>query len=126
MTTQAKKILSTAEVAARFDALAQAEKWFEIQDELFAENVKSIEPAHSPYMSNAEGKAAVRKKGEHFVSRIRAAHKLHTTPSVISAHHFAVGREMDLVVEGLGDVKINQIMLYEVKDGQIVAEQFFY
>ena len=33
---------------------------------------------------------------------------------------------MDLTVQGLGRIQINQIMLYEVKDGQIVLEQFFY
>ena len=42
-----KKALTTQQVAERFNQLAQEEKWFEIQDELFAENVKSIEPSTS-------------------------------------------------------------------------------
>jgi hypothetical protein len=29
-------------------------------------------------------------------------------------------------VRGLGRIKMDEIMLYEVKDGQIVSEQFFY
>ena len=62
MTTATTTLLTTAEVAARFYELAQKEKWFEIQDELFADNVKSIEPFNSSYFKNAEGKAAVRKK----------------------------------------------------------------
>ncbi|HZI23909.1 MAG TPA: SnoaL-like domain-containing protein, partial [Chryseolinea sp.] len=40
--------------------------------------------------------------------------------------HFTVGREMDITVAGHGRIQINEIMLYEVKDGQIVLEQFFY
>lgn len=56
------KTMTTKEVAARFNELAQKEKWFEIQDELFANDVRSIEPPTSPYLKNAEGKAAVRKK----------------------------------------------------------------
>lgn len=114
------------EVALRFNELAQQEKWFEIQDELFVENVKSGEPSNSPYFKNAEGKAAVRKKGEDWVKRIEAVHRLHTTEPVIGGNHFAVGREVDITVQGLGRIKIDEIMLYEVKDSKIVSEQFFY
>ena len=114
------------EVAARFEELAQQEKWFEIQDELFAENVRSIDPANSPYLGYAEGKAAVRKKGKDFVDRIEAVHRMYTSKPLVSGSHFAVGREMDITVAGHGRIQINEIMIYEVKDGQIVLEQFFY
>ena len=124
--TTSKATMTTQEVAARFDELAQQEKWFEIQDELFADNVKSIDPPNSPYFKYAEGKAAVRKKGEDFVKRIEAVHRMYTTDPVVGGNHFAVGREMDINVQGLGRIQINEIMLYEVKGGQIVSEQFFY
>jgi hypothetical protein len=117
---------TTKEVAARFSDLAKEEKWFEIQDELFAENVKSIEPSHSPWLKNAEGKAAVRSKAEAWVSRIEAAHHRSTTEPVVAGNHFVVGREVDITVKELGRIQINQLMLYQVKDGRIVSEQFFY
>jgi predicted ester cyclase len=44
----------------------------------------------------------------------------------VGGNHFAVGREMDITVKGFGRIKMDEIMLYEVKDGQIVSEQFFY
>lgn len=121
-----KTALTTTEVAARFNELAQQEKWFEIQDEFFADNVRSIDPPNSPYMGHAEGKAAVRNKGEEFVKKIREVHGAYTSQPVIGGNHFAVGREVDITVEGFGRIQIDQIMLYEVKDGQIVLEQFFY
>lgn len=124
--TTVQTALTTQQVAARFHELAQQEKWFEIQDELFADHVKSVEPAHSPYLGYAEGKAAVRKKGEDFVKKIRAAQNLYTSEPIVTGHHFAVTREKDLTVEGFGNIQIHQIMLYEVKNGQIVLEQFFY
>lgn len=117
---------STREVATRFNELAQQEKWFDIQEELFSENVRSIDPTNSPYMGYAEGKAAVRKKGEDFVKGIEAFHGASTTVPVVGGNHFAVGREMDITVQGFGRIQMNEIMLYEVKDGQIVSEQFFY
>ena len=118
--------LTTQQVAERFNELAQQEKWFEIQDELFADNVKSIDPPNSPYFRYAEGKANVRKKGEDFVSRVTEAHKRYTTTPIVSGNHFAVGREVDITVQGFGRIQINEIMLYEVKNGEIVSEQFFY
>lgn len=126
MTTQQTKVLTTQEVAARFNELAQQEKWFEIQDEFFADNVRSIDPADSPYFGYAEGKADVRKKGEDFVARIEAVHKAYTSEPIVTGNHFAVTREKELTVQGHGRIQINEIMLYEVKDGQIVLEQFFY
>jgi hypothetical protein len=125
MTTQ-QKVLTTQEVATRFNELAQQEKWFEIQDDFFAENVKSIDPPGSPYFGYAEGKAPVRKKGEDFVKRIEALHSAYTSEPLVAGNHFTVGREIDITVQGHGRIQINQIMLYEVKDGQIVLEQFFY
>jgi hypothetical protein len=118
--------LTIHEVAARFNELASQEKWFEIQDELFAENVKSIEPANSPYFTNAEGKAIVRKKGEDWVKRITAAHGRFTSEPVVGGSHFAVSRNVDITVQGHGRIQINELMLYEVKWGKIVLEQFFY
>jgi hypothetical protein len=71
--TANSKVLTTQEVAARFNELAQQEKWFEIQDEFFAENVKSIDPPNSPYFGYAEGKSPVRKKGEDYVKTDRGS-----------------------------------------------------
>jgi len=124
--TANKTTMTTEEVAARFNELAQQEKWFEIQDEFFADNVRSIDPPHSPYFGYAEGKAAVCKKGEDFVKKIRDFHGAYTTPPIAGGNHFAVGRSMEITAEDFGRIKIDQVMLYEVKDGQIISEQFFY
>src|ERR1700677_1617094 len=106
MINETKKVLTTQEVAARFNELAQQEKWFEIQEEFFAEDVKSIDPVNSPYMGYAEGKTAVRKKGEDFVKKIEAFHGAHTTQPVVGGNHFSVGRGMDITVQGFGRIKM--------------------
>lgn len=121
-----QKAYTIHEVAAVFNELAQQEKWFEIQDQLFADDVKSIDPENSPYFGYAAGKDNVRKKGEDFVKRIESFHGAHTTEPVIGGNHFAVGREMDITVQDFGRIQINEVMLYEVKEGKIVSEQFFY
>ena len=76
--------LTVNEVARRFHELAQAEKWFEIQDELFAEDVRSIEPPTATGLPNAQGKAAVRKKGETLLSQVEAVHRAFTSAPVVA------------------------------------------
>jgi ketosteroid isomerase-like protein len=118
--------MTTQEIAARFDELAQKEEWFQIQDELFADDAKSIEPAHAQYLKSAEGMVAIRKKGEDLMSQVEALHRAYTSAPIVTGNHFAVVRETDLTVKGAGRVKLDQIMLYEVRDGKIISEQFFY
>jgi len=119
-------MLTTSQVADRFNELAQQEKWFEIQDEFFADNVKSIDPPNSPYFGNAEGKAAVQNKGKEFVSRIEAVHKAYTSEPLVTGNHFVVIREIDITVRPHGRIQMNELMLYEVEAGKIILEQFFY
>lgn len=119
-------VMTTQQVAARFNELAQQEKWFEIQEELFADDARSIDPDSSPWFGRAEGKAAIRKKGEDVVKGIVGVNKLFTTEPLVWGDHFAVGRDQDTMHKDFGRMQISQIMLYEVKDGKIVLEQFFY
>ncbi|MGC4103818.1 MAG: hypothetical protein QM738_20960 [Ferruginibacter sp.] len=77
-------------------------------------------------MGYAEGKASVRKKGADFVQKIEAFHSGSTTAPVVSGTYFAVGRKMDVTVQGFGRIQLNEVMLYQVKDGRIISEQFFY
>lgn len=121
-----EKAYTIHEVAAQFNILAQEEKWWDIQDQLFSDDVKSIDPAGSPYFGYAEGKAAVRKKGEEWVSKIEAAHRRFTTEPIVAGNYFAVGREVDITVKDFGRIQLNELMVYEVKDGKIISEQFFY
>jgi len=124
------KVMTTQEVANRYHELATQGKWFEIQDELFADDVRSVEPADAPiryrYLRSAEGKANVRKKAEEWVSRVEAVYNQYFTEPVVGGNHFALGWGIDADVASLGRRKIDEIMLYEVKDGRIVLEQFFY
>ena len=125
MTTN-KNMYPNQELVDRFYELAQKELWFQIQDELFGDNVKSVEPSNSKYLQNAEGKDAVRKKGEDWVKKIEEVHKTNTSQSVIGGNFFSIGREMDITVKGIGRIQIEEIIIYEVQDGKIVLEQFFY
>jgi len=122
----AEKTLTTSEVAARFNELAKEGNWNKIQDELFAENAVSIEPPNSPGLQSVEGLPAIRQKGKQFEEMVEEMHGGYSSDPLVTGNHFAVAMGMDVTMKGAGRVKMDEIALYEVKDGKIVKEQFFY
>ena len=72
------------------------------------------------------GTGAIRQKGEDWVKRITAVHRLTTTAPSVGGDHFAVGREVDITVDELGRIQMQELMVYRVQEGRIVSEQFIY
>jgi len=118
--------MTTKDVANRFNELAQTGQWQQIQDELFAENAVSIEPEHSQGMRSAQGMDAIRNKGKQFGEMVEEMHGGFSNEPQVAGNHFAVAMGMDVTMKGQGRMKMDEIAVYEVKDGKIVKEQFFY
>ena len=122
----AEKNLTTTEVANRFNVLAKEGKWDQIQDELFADNARSIEPPGSPGLQSVEGLAAIKEKGKQFGEMVEEMHGGYSSDPLVAGNHFSVAMGMDVTMKGMGRTKMDEIALYEVNDGKIVKEQFFY
>lgn len=127
MSTQ-EAVMTTQDVANRFNELAQTGQWDKIQDELYANNAVSIEPAHAAAMGlpNAEGMEAIKKKGKAFNEMVEEMHGGYSTAPVIGGNFFSIGMGMDVTMKGVGRTKMDEVAVYEVKDGKIIKEQFFF
>jgi len=125
MLTQ-ESVMTTQDVANRFNELAGSGQWDQIQNELFADNAVSIEPANSPGMQSVEGLDAIREKGKQFGEMVEEMHGGYSKDPQVAGNHFAVAMGMDVTMKGQGRMKMDEIAVYEVKDGKIVKEQFFY
>ncbi len=127
MSTQ-EAVMTTQDVANRFNELAQTGQWDKVQEELYADNAVSIEPAHAAAMGmvNVDGLEAIKKKGEAFNQMVEEMHGGYSTPPVVGGNFFSVGMGMDVTMKGMGRSKMDEIAVYEVKDGKIVKEQFFF
>jgi hypothetical protein len=121
-------VMTTQEVATRFNELAQTGQWDKVQSELYADNAVSIEPesAAAMGMSNAEGLEAIKKKGEAFNQMVEEMHGGYSTEPVVAGNHFTVAMGVDCTMKGMGRSKMDEIAVYEVKDGKVVKEQFFF
>lgn len=121
-------VMTTQDVANRFNEMAQTGQWQKIQEELYADNCVSIEPPHAAAMGmgNAEGIEAIRKKGEAFGAMVEEMHGGYTTAPVVSGRFFSVAMGMDVTMKGAGRLNLDEVAVYEVKDGKIIKEQFFF
>ena len=119
-------VMTTKEVADRLSQLFKEYKWKEALDELFSQDAVSIEPAHSPGLQTVEGLDNIKKKGDQFNEMVEEMHGGWVGEPVVGGNYIAVAMGMDVTMKGAGRMKMEEICLYEVKDGKIVKEQFFY
>lgn len=119
-------VMTTQEVANRLSELFKEGKWMEAQEELFSKDAVSIEPPHAQGIQTVEGIDNIRKKAETWNAMVEEMHGGWAGEPIVGGNHIAVAMGMDVTVKGAGRMKMEEICLYEVKDGKIVKEQFFY
>ncbi|HEX5168195.1 MAG TPA: nuclear transport factor 2 family protein [Cyclobacteriaceae bacterium] len=124
MTTK-EKTMTTQEVANRFYELAQAGKFDLIQEELYDENVKSVEPSHSNWQ-NVQGLDNVKDKAKQWNAMVEEMYGGYTNAPQIAGDFFVCTMGMDVKVKGQPRMKMDEVAVYKVKDGKIVLEHFFY
>ena len=125
MTTEVA-IMTTQEVANRLAELFKENKWEQAQDELFSNDCESIEPPHSQGLQTAIGKAAIKQKAVDFNSMVEEMHGGWVSDLLVGGNYISCAMGMEATMKGMGRTKMEEICVYEVKNGKIVKEQFFY
>jgi hypothetical protein len=125
MATQ-EAVMTTQDVANRLHELFNEGKWQEAQEELFTEDAESIEPPKAQGVQSVKGLDAIKKKGQQFNEMVEEVHGGYVSDPIVAGNHIAFAMGMDCTYKGMGRQKMDEIAVYEVKDGKIVKEQFFY
>ena len=119
--------MKTEEVARRLVALCREAKWEVAQKELYSPSAASIEPHAMPgHEKETKGLNAIVEKGRKFVSSVEKMHSLKVSDPIVGGDAFACTMQLDLDMKGQGRVNMAEVCVYQVKDGKIVLEQFFY
>lgn len=120
--------MTTQEVADKFYEMGQANQWDKIQDELYSDDAESIEPANAAMsgLKNVKGKEALKEKSKEFNNMIEEMYGGFCSKPVIGGNFFSVAMGMDVKLKGMDRMNMDEICVYEVKDGKIVKEQFFF
>jgi hypothetical protein len=118
--------MTTQEIAARLTALCKEGKYEQAQKELYADDAKSIEPVHSQGLQTVEGLENIIKKGDLFQSMVEEMHGGYVSDAVVGGNYISLAMGMDVTMKGMGRTQMDEIVVYKVKDGKIVQEEFFY
>ncbi len=117
--------MTTKQIADRLVELCRKGQVLEAELELFSDDIQSIEPEHSPTKS-AYGKEAVLAKGKAFAAMIEERHGGSFSDPTVAGRYFSVAMVLDATFKGQGRMVLEEICVYEVKDGKIAVEQFFF
>ena len=118
--------MTTQQVADRMNVLFKENKWNVIQDEFYAEDCKSIEPEKSVGLKTVHGLAAIKEKGRQFGEMVEEMHSGFVSDLVVGGNFISCAMGMDVTMKGMGRMQMDEIAVYEVKDGKIISEQFFF
>jgi SnoaL-like domain len=113
-------------VANRMNELFKENKWQQAQEELYSNDCESIEPPHAPGLQSVKGMDAIRKKGEMFQSMIEEMHGGWCSDVLVGGNYITCAMGMECTMKGMGRIKMEEVCVYEVKDGKVVKEQFFF
>jgi ketosteroid isomerase-like protein len=120
--------LNTEAVAKRLVELCRKGEHEQAQRELYAQDAVSIEMAGAPAgaLGDAQGLQAIYEKGRQFAAMVEAVHASSVSEPVVAGNWFSVSMTMDVTFKGRGRVQMTEICVYQVRDGKVVREQFFY
>lgn len=117
--------MSTQEVANRLVELCRTGAYDQAHQELYAADALSIEPEGTPN-PRVQGMDAIKAKGEQWQQTMEEVHSSFVNDPIVAGNYFSLTMGYDATMKGFGRVNMEEICVYQVKDGKIVKEQFFY
>lgn len=116
--------MKTQEIAEKLVNWCNQGEWQRCYQELYSPKIVSIEPGgENP---KVEGMEAVEKKGEWWEENFEV-HSSSASEPTVADNWFSVKFDMDTTHKPSGQrSQMSEIAVYEVQDGKIVKEQFFY
>lgn len=117
--------MTTQEIANRLVTLCRAEKHPQAQEELYDDAIESIEDIKSG-LPSIKGMSAIKEKTKAWDASVEMIHDAYVSDPIVTGNYFVVSMENDITFKERGRVLINELCVYEVKNGKIIREQFFY
>ncbi len=117
--------MTTQEVADRLAELCGQGQFDKAFEELYSDDIISKEPDGFPD-ALVQGKEAVGLKQKQFNESVEAFHGVVVSKPIVAENFFSVSMKMDVTFKGAPRMDMEEIAVYNVKDGKIVREDFFF
>ena len=117
--------MTTTEIAERLVALCRQGNFEIAQKELYATDAINIEPyATATFAKETKGLAAILEKGRQFTAMVEQVHAVAVSDPLVAGSSFACAMQLDVTLKGHGRLTLDELCIYEVKDGKIISERF--
>ena len=113
------------QIAERLADLCRQGQWPQAQEELYSDDVVSIEPPGAP-VERIQGREALKAKGQEWAGMVEEVHGVEVSEPHIADSFISYRMKVDTTMKGMGRQQMEEICVYKVADGKIVSEQFFY
>ena len=117
--------MSTKEIAHQLVNYCRQGKDGQAVEELYHPQVTSVEMKGWP-MEIVNGIDNIRMKHKMFNDSIEEIHSNEVSEPLVCNGYFSCVMSFDATFKGRGRSKISELCIYEVKEGKITREQFFY
>lgn len=117
--------MTVQEIADRLVELCRKGDHSAAQQELFAQDAESVEPDFTQ-MPPTKGLDKLTEKGKQFEASVLEFHGGEVSEPLVAGNFISLQMSYDATFKEMGRINMSEICVYEVKDGKIVKEQFFY
>lgn len=117
--------MNTKDVAQKWVELCREGKNLDCIMELYADHVVSREMPGIPEELTT-GKQNVWNKSKQWLESIEDFHSSYISNPIVAGNFFTAVMEFDCTIKKRGRQKMAEVCVYEVKDGKIASEQYFY
>ena len=118
--------MDTQQIASTLVDYCRQEDWERAYRELYSPQIVSIETGDTTDMGHLEGMEELMKKGEWWAETFDV-HGIEVSDPIVADNWFTVRFTMDTTHKPSGQRSTtSEIAVYQVKDGKVVREQFFY
>lgn len=118
--------MNTQDVANQWAQMCREGKNLECIQELYGDNVTSTEMPGVPGDQVVSGKQNVWNKSKEWLDNVVEFHGGEISDPIVADNHFTSKMSFDVTFKDRGRQQMEELAVFEVSNGKIVNEQFFY
>ena len=117
--------MSTEEIASKLVEYCRKGDFASCYSELYSPECVSIEPKGA-LMEVANGMEEMAKKGENWNSMVQEMHGAEISDPIVAGNYFSCRMWNDITFKDGNRLQLDELCIYEAREGKVVQEQFFY
>lgn len=119
--------MTTEAVANQLVKFCREGKFEECIQELYSPEIVSLEPEGGSWEVKVQGFEALAKKAQIWKDMVQEFHSSEISDPIVAENFFSITMKSSVTLKGTKEpIDMDEVCLYEVKDGKVVKEQFFY